>query len=165
MNKEEARVLAERIRNEFPNATATAIPDEDVPGGWESYHIDVCKQDVPRLCIRSVGQWEERRHLLKARGKQPIEQEWDIQAMLRGITKQLDQIVSGEVAASQEYMHWVVGRMDALIVLAGEETERQLRAIREEVIKAREKLREERTEGEFFPIAQNVLRLLREAIR
>ena len=63
VNEKEARELAAQIEREAPGTTVTIEPDEIVPWCAE-YHLALCKPDVIRFVVRSVEQWNERKHLI-----------------------------------------------------------------------------------------------------
>lgn len=62
MKLEDAQALAIQIEREAPGTTATVKPDELYSS---SYFLEVHKQNVVRMCIRSISQWNERKHLLQ----------------------------------------------------------------------------------------------------
>jgi hypothetical protein len=63
LTKSQAQALAARIQRETTDV-ATTIGQDEYLALEESYHVDVHKQNVMRLCIRSESQWDDRKHLL-----------------------------------------------------------------------------------------------------
>ena len=162
MNWMKAQALVERILKEVPGITATVEHDTCLSWDRTSYYIDVHKRDVLRLCIRSVEQWEQRRQLFKE--KEHFDKVWRSQAILRGLTIQLNQIVEGNVGTSLEHIQWFIDTVNALIMQASGEREEQLGAIKQEMMNAQETLRDEKTREEFYLIAPKVLQLMRETL-
>jgi hypothetical protein len=61
MTLAEAQELAASIKREAPDAATTIERDE--PRG-NSYHVEVHKPNVIQFAVRSISQWNERKHLL-----------------------------------------------------------------------------------------------------
>jgi hypothetical protein len=64
LTKLQAQELAARIQRETTDVATTIQQDDFFTSLEESYHVDVHKKNVVRLCIRSESQWDDRKHLL-----------------------------------------------------------------------------------------------------
>lgn len=66
-----------------------------------------------------------------------MNEEWEVQAKLRGMVSQLALFKTRDSAVSREYMRWLARMVDDLVHLTGEEgVKKHLQAIQEQIAKA-----------------------------